>query len=308
MCLHDYSETTQVFVPRQSNSTLIMHPNDESDGGLGATNATQQYRFSLHANATLYFGVFELNNPASVSTWDCNITGHPIFEAKSTEFNETLLIGPGSYAYMMCNRGRETASGEFQYSVLTTFVTKPRYGVGSFLYIGAGLLSVWGIFLLPEALSPRSKSGQYSRFLRWALLAPVILLFASVCCGGGISAGIMGVHVDALSLAIASFKLIMTNPGMLFAALRAPLLLVCFLALLVTANVSLFAYVLRVRWRRRRPRASHPRRLYNLVMSLFDPLSKWFAPLVLPDSSHIGVFVRLGIVSLFTAQVFTMSP
>ena len=304
-CLHDYSETTQVFVPRQSNSTLVMNPDDERDGVLGATNATRQYRFFLDVNATLYFGVFELNNPASVSTWDCNITGHPIFETRSAEFNETLSIGPGSYAYLMCNRGREMASGKFQYSVLTTFVTKPRYSVGSFLYIAAGLLSVWGLCLLPEALSPKNKSAEYSRFLRWTMVAPAVLLFASMCLAGAISAG---ANTDVPPLILASIIIIVTHPEMLVVTLHPVMLLLCFLALIVTVAASLVAYMLRIWSKMRHLAKSHRRRWPRTMLSQLDLLSQRCANIVLPDAPHVGAFVRLGIVSLFTAEVITMSP
>ena len=307
--LHDYSVTTRVFVAQRSNSTLVMHPTSTSETTFSRTNTSSQYRFSLDVNATLYFGVFELESSSGVrSVGFCNISGDPIFETESAEFNKTLSIGPGYYAYMICNRGTETAFGEFQYSVLTTFVTHPRYSLGSFLQIASLLVVIWGVFLLPEALSPRSRGVRYSRFLRWTLLAPALLLVASVCFGGAISAEITGRNADALSLAGASLMLMMMKPELLSATLKAPLLLVCFSTLLVTVNASLLAHMLRVRWRRKAPRAWHPHRLYNLVTSFFDPLSKRFAPLVLPDGPHVGVFVRLGTVSLFTAQVLTMSP
>jgi len=303
--LHNYSVATRVFIPQESNSALIMHPSGEAWTIFGRSNETLQYRFFLDSNATLYFGVFEVDSSSRTRVGSCDFQGHPIFQRETAELNETLSIGPGDYGYVLCNQGSSIAFGNFQYSVLKTIVAQPRYNVGSLMQITAGLVAAWGLSLVPEGLHPRSKTVRYSRFLRWTLAAPVILLFASICFAGAVSANI---NTDVLPLVLASVLLIATHPEMLFVTLRAVMLLLCFVVLLLTANVSLAAYAFRVRAKTGHVTGPSRHRLPRILLSQLDLLSQRCANLVLPDNPHVGVFVRLGIVSLFIAEVITISP
>ena len=111
-----------------------------------------------------------------------------------------------------------------------------------------------------------------------------------------------------LPLVLASVVLIATYPEMLFVTLHPVMLLLCFVVLLATADVSLAAYGFRVWTKTGHVAEPHRHRLPRIVLSQLDLLSRRCANLVLPDDPHVGVFVRLGIISLFTAEVITMSP
>jgi hypothetical protein len=126
-----------------------------------------------------------------------------------------------------------------------------------------------------------------------------------MCLAAAISAG---ANTDVPPLILASIAIIVVHPEMLFVTLHPVMLLLCFLALIVTVAASLVVYVLRIWSKMRHPAKSHRRRWSRTALSQLDLLAQLYASVMLPDAPRVGAFVRLGITSLFTAEVITMYP
>jgi hypothetical protein len=126
-----------------------------------------------------------------------------------------------------------------------------------------------------------------------------------MCLAGVVSTDI---NVDVLPLVLTSVVLIATHPEWLILTLHPVMLLFCSAVLFATADVSVFAYTLRTRARTRQNAKPHRHRLLKAVLSQVNLVYQRCANLVLPGDPHVGVFVRLGIISLFVAEVITMSP